>query len=116
MAVAPDGRSEPAMIHHPARYCAPQRSHGDKDHSDDGNLIARVDSKGRYINAEVVAPVRYGHEGNPGNASMAAVLGLGTVTAQVEKFFDANDDRKYSQQAQISFGDHERKQGPGCAD
>jgi 2-dehydro-3-deoxyphosphogluconate aldolase/(4S)-4-hydroxy-2-oxoglutarate aldolase len=81
MAVAPNRRAEPAMIHHPARECAPQCRHGGKDHCDDGNLTARVDSKGRYIDAEVVAPVRYGHQGHPGDGPMATVLDLGTVTA-----------------------------------
>ena len=122
MGIAPERRSESGMTYHSMRKHAPQRCHGDEYHGDDGDLAAGVDGEGRHINADVVATIGYGHKRDAGNVSITAgcavkACGLvrgNSLVAQRDKFPDANDDRKYSQQAEISFGDHQREQGPGC--
>ena len=70
MAISPERSSEFAMTYHPTRNDTAKGCHGGKYHRDDDNLPTGMDGKRRHINADVVATIGYGHEGNTGYVSM----------------------------------------------
>jgi hypothetical protein len=99
VAVVPERCSESGMIDHPMSKHAPQSRHGDKYHSDDGDLAGRVDREGRHVNTDVVTTIGYGDKRHAGNASVTSSipeLCLYGLMAQRNQFPDTDQDGKYT--------------------